>query len=103
MNVNNLFKFKKSQTIRQFKRCPQFHVTHRDSGRWVMSVHYVEAGWLDDSYSYWQAGRNGRTFNAETRAAAVRGLVVLLCRGDGDDGDRRVADRFTSVLRGETR
>lgn len=82
MNINKLFKFK--QIAKPFHRAAsdKFHVIHRESCRWVMNVHFVEAGPFDDSPSYWQADRNdggrgrpGFTFNAATRAAAVRGLM----------------------------
>jgi hypothetical protein len=78
MNINKLFKFK--HIAKPFHRAAsdKFHVIHRESCRWVMNVHFVEAGPLDDSPSYWQADRNdrlGSTFNASTRAAAVRGLM----------------------------
>lgn len=82
MNINKLFKFKKSLAYGKV-----FHVIHRESCRWVMNVHYVEAGPLDDSPSYWQAAApawpgasHDSTFNAATRAAAVQGLLKRLAR-----------------------
>jgi hypothetical protein len=75
MNINKLFKFK--QIAKPFHRAAsdKFHVIHRESCRWVMNVHFVEAGPFDDTMSYWQAKRSDSTFNAATRAAAVRGLM----------------------------
>lgn len=85
MNINKLFKFK--QIAKPFHRAAsdKFHVIHRESCRWVMNVHFVEAGPFDDTMSYWQAAApawpgasRDSTFVAATRAAAVRGLFKRL-------------------------
>ena len=61
MNINKLFKFTKRGHL-------SYDVVHRDSDHTVMDVTWMWCG-------YWQAHRNGKTFNADIRAAAVRGLV----------------------------
>ena len=81
MNINKVFKFVKSRETSK-----KFYVIHRESCRWAMNVHYVEAGPFDDTChndpSCWKAARNDSTFVAATRAAAVRGLVAFLCRNE---------------------
>lgn len=72
MNINKLFKFKKSRSsqcdAKYATSTERFDVIHRDSDHTVMDVQCIHSG-------YWQAHRNGRTYSANTRAAAVRGLV----------------------------
>jgi len=65
MNINKLFKFKRYPS-----RTESFDVIHRDSDHTVMDV--IQLG---RPGCPWQAHRNGKIFEAATRAAAVRGLV----------------------------
>ena len=64
MNINKLFKFTKRGYL-------SYDVVHRDSDHTVMRVRHHGDMWG----GFWQAWGNGKTFNADTRAAAVRGLV----------------------------
>jgi hypothetical protein len=70
MNINTLFKFKRypSRYVLPPTGVESFDVIHRDSDDTVMDVTRMAGG-------YWQAHRNGKTFDARTRAAAVWGLA----------------------------
>ena len=70
MNINKLFKFKgyPSRTVTTSHGVESFDVIHRDSDDTVMDVTRMAGG-------HWQAHRNGKTFDAHTRAAAVWGLA----------------------------
>jgi hypothetical protein len=67
MNINKIFKFEK-RSCSPWAGCRAFDVVHRDSDDTVMDVTLMWGG-------FWQAHRNDKTFDASTRAAAVRGLV----------------------------
>tara|TARA_R110000744_G_scaffold15437_3_gene43016 strand:+ start:1640 stop:2050 length:411 start_codon:yes stop_codon:yes gene_type:complete len=85
MNINKAFKFEKrsrNASDEWFSMRESFCVFHRDSGDCVADVSFMfatadqgrrlhEAG----TDGFWQAQRNGKVFNARTRAEAVRGLV----------------------------
>lgn len=85
MNINKMFKFKKCSRLvchhprgMVVKVCAElqaigktlesYDVIHRDSDHTVAEVTRMPGG-------DWQAHRNGKIFDASTRAAAVRGLV----------------------------